>query len=214
MAESIKEISRKIRTLEQELARIYEERRKQFGYRLKNRRVIFEREVRRRQKQFRIGLLKYVSHPDWGVVITAPIIYSLIIPLVLLDIFVTIYQYTCFPAYGIERVRRADYIAIDRHHLAYLNGLEKFNCIYCGYANGLLALVSEVASRTEAYWCPIKHARRLAAAHARYPEFADYGDAERYRMRLAQLRASVSRKAAAAAAAQPEAGRGDPPARG
>jgi hypothetical protein len=45
-----------------------------------------------------------------------------------------------------------------------------------------------VAARTEQYWCPIKHARRLKGAHARYPRFFDFGDAEAYRQGLERLR--------------------------
>ena len=113
--------------------------------------------------------------------ITAPFIYVLIIPLLLLDGFVSLYQMMCFPVYGISKVQRRDYFAFDRAHLAYLNGLEKINCAYCSYANGLIAYTMEIASLTEAYWCPIKHARRLNLTHARYRDFADYGDAEGFK---------------------------------
>lgn len=119
---------------------------------------------------------------------TAPIIYTLIIPIALLDLSVTFYQAVCFPLYGISKVRRRDYMVFDRHHLAYLNGIEKLNCTYCSYANGLIAYVREVAARTEQYWCPIKHAERISDAHDRYPEFVDFGDAEAYHGRARQLR--------------------------
>ena len=59
--------------------------------------------------------------------------------------------------------------------------MEKFNCAYCSYANGLIAYTMEIASLTEAYWCPIKHARRLELTHARYRDFADYGDADAFK---------------------------------
>jgi hypothetical protein len=65
--------------------------------------------------------------------------------------------------------------------LAYLNTIEKVGCIYCSYANGLLALISEIAARTEQHFCPIKHAHRLARPHSRYPNFLPYGDAAAYR---------------------------------
>ena len=87
-----------------------------------------------------------------------------------------------------------DYLVFDRHHLAYLNALEKLNCAYCAYANGLIAYVREIASRTEEYWCPIKHARRLIGAHAYYATFEDYGDAEGYRRRLEELRETPAGK--------------------
>jgi hypothetical protein len=108
----------------------------------------------------------------------------LIVPLVLLDLFVTAYQAACFPVYGIAKVRRADYLVFDRHHLGYLNALEKLNCAYCSYANGLIAYVREIAGRTEKYWCPIKHARRVIGAHPHYAEFRDYGDAAAFRTPL------------------------------
>ena len=108
----------------------------------------------------------------------------------LLDVWFTVYQLICFPIYGIPRVPRARYFVIDRHHLAYLNGIEKLNCVYCGYANGLLAYAREIAGRTEQYWCPIKHAARLRAAHSRYHLFVDYGDAEGYHDQLPRLRSA------------------------
>lgn len=46
----------------------------------------------------------------------------------------------------------------------------------------------EIGARTEQYWCPIKHARKLAAAHPRYAEFVDYGDAEAWRNETGELR--------------------------
>ena len=77
---------------------------------------------------------------------------------------------------------------IDRHHLSYLNGIEKMNCVYCGYFNGLGAYVQEVVARTEQYWCPIKHAKKLKTIHNRYKNFLDFGDAESYLGRAKKVR--------------------------
>jgi len=66
--------------------------------------------------------------------------------------------------------------------------LQKLNCIYCGYCNGLISYMREIAARTEQYWCPIKHARRTAGPHDRYAGFVDYGDAEGFRDRSRPLR--------------------------
>jgi hypothetical protein len=41
------------------------------------------------------------------------------------------------------------------------------------------------------YWCPIKHARRVLGPHPHYEGFADFGDAEEYRARLAAMKDSV-----------------------
>ena len=105
-----------------------------------------------------------------------------------MDLVVSLYHAVCFRVYKIPRVRREDYIVIDRHSLRYLNPIEKINCVYCGYFTGLITCVQEVAARTEQYWCPIKHARRVANIHSRYSKFIDYGDAQGYKKYLEQIR--------------------------
>jgi hypothetical protein len=138
--------------------------------------------------------MTYIWNANLLVIVTAPAIYAMIVPLLLLDLFVTVYQAVCFPVYRIPKVRRADYFVFDRHHLAYLNVLEKLNCAYCSYANCLIAYVREIAARTEQYWCPIKHARRVIGSHARYASFDDFGDAESYQARLVELREKLSKE--------------------
>ncbi len=177
----------KIRSLEAELDAEIAKRRAELRFGIERGRAIFEQEILRRHRELRTSLTRYLLNARPLVVLTAPVIYALIVPLLLLDLGVTIYQAVCFPAYGIPKAQRRDYFVFDRHHLQYLNALEKLNCAYCSYANGLIAYVREIASRTEQYWCPIKHARRVIAAHPRYAEFADYGDAEGYRKTLADL---------------------------
>jgi hypothetical protein len=112
-------------------------------------------------------------------------------PIALLDLSMIIYQAICFPIYKIPHVRRRDYLIFDRHHLAYLNIIEKINCAYCSYANGAISFAREVAARTEVYWCPIKHARRNPGTIPHYQGFADFGDAEGYRKQLDLMKDGV-----------------------
>jgi len=189
--EIIAAITQKIDALQAELEAEFAKRRAGLRYGLERGRGMFEEEVLRRHRELRTGLLRYIANARPLVVVTAPVIYALIVPLVLLDLSVMFYQAVCFPAYGIAKVRRKDYLVFDRQHLAYLNALEKLNCAYCSYANQLLAFVHEVAARTEQHWCPIKHARRLIGAHAYYAEFVDYGDADAYRSEIAALTAKL-----------------------
>lgn len=184
MSDRVKKLAAQIRALEDELEVEFEKRRGGLSFTFENGRAKFSDGIARRHRQLRTELMSYVSGARPLIVLTAPIIYSVTIPFVLLDLFVTIYQAICFPVYGIEKVRRRDHIDFDRHRLHYLNGLEKLNCAYCAYGNGLLAYASEIASRTEQYWCPIKHSQRLANMHRHYHDFADYGDAEGYRLRV------------------------------
>lgn len=167
-----------INQLEQDLETELAQRAAGLRYRLEQGRAVFEEEVRRRHRELRTHVLRYLAGARPLVVLTAPAIYALIVPFALLDLFVTVYQAICFPIYGIEKVERSKYLVFDRHMLAYLNAVEKLNCLYCSYCNGVIAYVREVAGRTERHWCPIKHARRIMGAHPYYTRFADYGDAD------------------------------------
>lgn len=194
MTSTLDKLSDRIRELQAALEQDLEKKRAAFRYRLDRGRVIFDREVRVRHRAEREGLRSFLGRTRVLVVLTAPVIYALILPFALLDLFVTVYQAICFPVYGIPRVKRRDHIVIDRQHLAYLNGLQKLNCVYCGYCNGLIGFVREVAARTEAYWCPIKHASRLADPHAHYPGFVDFGDERDFRRRLEAQRKALTQR--------------------
>jgi hypothetical protein len=178
--------------LEAEIDHLLDERRAQFRYRLVRGRVRFEEGVKALQERQRMGLWAYPRDARLGQLLSAPVIYSVLLPLALLDAAITAYQYICFRVYGIPQVRRGEYLVVDRQHLAYLNAIERLNCMYCGYANGLVAYAREITARTERYWCPIKHARRTPAPHRCVDRFVDYGDAEAYRARLEALRREVT----------------------
>jgi len=190
MSAKVDDLMGRIHALELELEAEFARQGAELRFGLEHGRVVFEEEVLRRHRELQTRLSRYILNAKPTVVITAPVIYAMIVPFVLLDIFVTIYQAVCFPAYGIEKVKRADYLIFDRGHLAYLNALEKLNCAYCSYANGLVAYVREIAGRTEAYWCPIKHAKKAVGAHEKYINFVAFGDAEAYRTRIAELEAA------------------------
>jgi len=186
--ELIRRVQTAQRELEQELDRLLKEKRSKFQYQIRRGRIIFERQVRRLHKKQRTGLLLYIRKAQPATIVSAPIIYSMIIPLVFLDLTITLYQQICFRIYNIPRVQRSDYLTIDRHYLPYLNLIEKINCVYCGYGNGLIEYAREVIGRTEKYWCPIKHARRTKDPHKYTEQFLDYGDAESWKEKLPAIR--------------------------
>jgi hypothetical protein len=138
-------------------------------------------ETLREHRRLKTSTWNHLRNTPWRVMVSSPLIYVCAIPFVLLDVSVGVYQSICFPIYGIPKVRRAEYLIFDRGRLAYLNTVEKIGCIYCSYVNGLLALVTEIAARTEQYFCPIKHAHPLARTHSRYAKFLPYGDARAYK---------------------------------
>ncbi len=177
--------------LEQELDKMLAEKRQQFQYSLRRGKVVFERGMQKWQRQHRTGIWQFLREARLTYILSAPVIYGMIVPLLILDLSISLYQHICFRIYGIPLVRRADYLVIDRQHLAYLNAIEKLNCVYCGYGNGLVEFIREVIARTEQYWCPIKHAQRTLDEHKRTQKFFDYGDAEAWRNKLEELRKSL-----------------------
>jgi hypothetical protein len=183
----------RIRELEAEVQVEFDKKRDGFRFTVDEKRIRFSEEVSALQRGSLVRLTPYLSGATVLTVLTAPIIYLGAVPMLLLDLFLLIYQAVCFPVYGIPKVRRGDYLLLDRGDLPYLNAIEKVNCAYCGYANGLAAYFREISARTEQYWCPIKHARRILAAHDRYPGFFEYGDAESYRLGLERLRDALAR---------------------
>lgn len=188
MSSHVERMLRRLHDVEDELVREANEQQHRWHYRFHRGRIWFDRETRAVHRTLRVGIAAFVWQGSILSLLTAPLIYSLVIPLLILDLWVTLFQWSCFPIYGIARVRRRAYFAIDRHKLAYLNGIEKLHCTYCSYANGLFAYVTEVAARVEQYWCPIKHGRAIPSPHHRYHHFFDYGDALRYRNQLSSLR--------------------------
>lgn len=202
MPQRIEQIAAEIVRLQGELDREIERRRAILGWKLKDGMVAFEHGITERNRQFRLGLGAFMAGSSVATVATAPLIYSLIIPIVLIDGWASLYQAVCFRAYRIPRVRRSQYITVDRTRLSYLNVIEALNCLFCEYANGVIGYVREISSRTEQYWCPIKHALAITDPHLRYYQFLEYGDAEGYRERLGEFRRRLRAE---------EAGREAPP---
>jgi hypothetical protein len=188
MTQRMQDLAAQIVKLQSELDREIEQRRKILGWRLNKRMIEFEHGITLEHRRLRESATRFLMGSPILSYVSAPVIYSLIIPFVLIDGWASFYQAICFRLYRLPRVRRSNYIMFDRRHLAYLNWIEALNCIYCGYANGVVAYVREIGSRTEQYWCPIKHALRISDPHQRYYDFLEFGDAEGYRARLDTFR--------------------------
>ena len=191
MNDEIDRLFDKVHAVETEIEQRLEAHRAQFRYQVAKGRAVFEAEAERINRQLRTGLFSYLRATPWRHLAVAPVIYGMVIPFALIDLSLSIYQQLCFRAWGIARVARRDYIVLDRHRLSYLNAIEKLNCLYCSYANGVLGYAREIAGRTEHFWCPIRHATQIRGPHARYKAFVDYGDAAGYRARLDELRARL-----------------------
>jgi hypothetical protein len=185
---NLQKIIEQIKALESELYEELQKKQDEFYYSIKGRKVRFEEAARRRHKTLMTHVPDYLIHARFRNILTLPFIWACLVPALFMDLIVSTYQQVCFPIYRIPKVSRSDFIVIDRHSLAYLNLIERINCVYCGYFNGLIGYVQEIAARTEQYWCPIKHARRVASLHSRYRKFFEYGDGEAYKKEFRKIR--------------------------
>jgi len=193
----------RISALEQELSTELHHQGQRLDFRTLGSRVEFTPEVREAHRQQRMGVGRWLLQVRPRNLLALPFIYGMIVPLLLLDLSISLYQAISFPLYGIGKVRRNDYIAIDRHHLAYLNSIEKAHCVFCSYGNGLLAYAREITARTEQYFCPIKHSRAVSGTHARYARFLDYGDPTDFHARAERLRRELAAERVRAPRRQP-----------
>ena len=194
MNEKIRHILGQITALEDELRESLHEQEHTLFYQIKGKRVEFEHAVKDAHRQLKMGAFRWFLAVRPQNFLTAPVIYGMIFPLLILDICITFYQASCFPIYGIAKARRSDYIVFDHQHLAYLNLFDKVHCLYCSYGNGLIAYTLEITARTEQYFCPIKHAHKILGAHARYAKFLDYGEAEDFQSKRKALRMALAKE--------------------
>jgi hypothetical protein len=169
-----------------------QKKQEKYHYEIRNKKVYFEQEIKKKNRRLVKRVRYYLKDAPLLNLITTPFIWACLPPALVLDLFVTVFQLVCFPVYAIPKVKREDYIVLDRQYLSYLNLIEKINCYYCGYFNGLIAYIQEIAARTEQYWCPIKHAKPTRAMHSRYKNFFDYGDGSGYRMKNKKVRQNFS----------------------
>ncbi len=194
MNDKVIQLMAKMAELEDELRTAIHEQESKIFFEIKGKRVEFESSVKAAHKKLKTGFFRWVVTNRPQNLITGPVIYAMIFPLMMLDLCVTLYQWICFPVYGVVKVKRADYIVFDRHQLHYLNFIEKFHCTYCEYGNGLMGYMAEILARTEEYFCPIKHAHKVLGTHARYKRFLNYGDAADYEAKLEAYRMGLGGK--------------------
>ena len=194
MNDRIAQLLAQMATLEEDLRTAVQEQESKMFFQINGKRVEFERTVKDAHRKLKTNFFRWLVTNRPQNLITGPIIYAMIIPMVMLDLCVSFYQFTCFPIYGVKSVRRRDYIVFDRYQLGYLNFIEKFHCAYCEYGNGLMAYMTEILARTEQYFCPIKHAHKILGAHSRYKLFLSYGDAADYEKRLEEFRVAMGRE--------------------
>ncbi len=193
MSDKIREIIEEIEAMKVKLGEEIAQQESYISYEIQNGYVKFEKDVFAKQKENMKNLLAWFGEVPLLQFLAAPIIYGMVIPAILFDVLVFIYQQVVFRIFKVEFLKRSDYIVYDRHYLGYLNSIEKLNCVYCSYINGLMQYASAISARTEFYFCPIKHAKKIVYQHDHYHEYLMYGDEDMYHDKLQELRKKVQK---------------------
>jgi len=158
------------------------------AYKIESGRVQFEKSVLEKQRNEMKNLFTYFKEVPFLHLFSAPLVYAMVLPAIILDGMLFIYQQVIFRIYKFKFVKRSDYIVYDRQYLKYLNSLEKLNCMYCSYFNGLMHYASEIAFKSEHYFCPIKHAKKTAYESSAYADFLTYGDEKDFQEKVQAIR--------------------------
>ncbi len=117
MLSKIGEILKRMEELKSQLQSEYEALMERYDYAVENRKIVFSEKAKRFQKDVREGVFHYLLSAEIRHLLSIPFIYAMIVPTIVLDLFLTVFQFTAFPLYGIERVRRSDHILFDRKYL-------------------------------------------------------------------------------------------------
>ncbi len=188
MSDKIREMIEEIEAMKARLGEEIAQQEKDISYEIQNGYVKFEKEVLDKQKENMKNLLTWFRDIPVLHLFASPLVYVMLIPAILFDIILFVYQQVIFRIFKFKFIKRSDYILFDRQYLGYLNPIEKLNCMYCSYFNGLMQYAAAIAARTELYFCPIKHAKKVAYQHDHYDEFFSYGDEDEYQEKLEALR--------------------------
>jgi len=194
MQNNIQDIVTEIEKLKEKLKKEIAEQEEHIAYEIHHGRVHFSDETLKNQKEKITHLFKFLKDAPILHILSAPIVYMMIVPAVILDVFLFIYVAVIFPIYKFPKIKRSEYIVFDRHYLGYLNFIEKLNCLYCSYFNGLMNYTAAVAARSELYFCPIKHAKKIAYTHEHYYDFIPYSDVSDYQNKLKECQEKAQKK--------------------
>ena len=96
MNEKIRHLLDQISALEDDLRQEVLAQEASALYKIKGKRVEFEAVVRLAHRQLKTGFFRWLVTYRPQNLITGPIIYSMIVPMLLLDLCVSFYQLTCF----------------------------------------------------------------------------------------------------------------------
>lgn len=114
MNDQISQILARMAELEDELRTAVHHQESKMCFQIKGKKIEFERSVKAAHRKLKKSFFRWLVTDRPQNLLTGPIIYAMLIPMLMFDACVTFYQWACFPIYRITKVRRSDYIVCDR----------------------------------------------------------------------------------------------------
>jgi hypothetical protein len=118
MSEKIDALLERMRGLEKEIVRELQRKEMEFFYEVRLGKVRFTQEARARHKQMVKRFTTYIRDSRAMIVFTSPVIWACLVPILILDLTMKLYQAICFPIYGIPKVKRRDSSRFNRQTCA------------------------------------------------------------------------------------------------
>ena len=106
MKSRISQLLEEIREREEELEDAIKTHEVEFLYRLEGTKIKFEQAVEQAHRKLKVGIIHWLRKSNPLNVLSAPVIYAMIFPFMLLDLTISIYQLICFSLYNIQKVDR------------------------------------------------------------------------------------------------------------
>ena len=110
MKDKLEGLLDRIKELEKELLVEVEAKQWQFSYRVQDRKVQFTENARARHKLLTQKLMRYLYQAKPLSALSTPMILFCAVPIIFMDFVAAVFQFVCFPVYGIPKVPRKDYV--------------------------------------------------------------------------------------------------------
>jgi len=88
-----------IKKLEKELSQEIDKKEAEFFYKIQGKKVRFDEEIKRQHKLLATRISRYVKEAELLNILTIPFIWACLLPALLLDALVSLFQAVCFPVY-------------------------------------------------------------------------------------------------------------------
>jgi len=142
MNQSLDALHEETKELEKLMAGKIQQTKSKINFELDQGRAVFLPGVRKRHRAMARRAWRMLWESSFLVILTSPVIYSLIIPRSMLDLLVSVYQRICFPiygngvlAYGREIAARTEQYWCPIKHARMSKGVHSRQCLYCDFGD-------------------------------------------------------------------------------